>query len=165
MKMRVILLIAFLFGLLTIITAVKLDETEDAEETLEDLEEEIFEEVVARETGRVDRTFTPKKCCKIGRRVATKSLYCNIDLYQVEKKNNMAHRRKMKFHGPVPEGDSSYKNLMVKVEKCYPSKSTRSMFTKCCEYQSRIMRDLEDCRKITDSVERRRCRKQVNGRA
>lgn len=57
----------------------------DAAETLEELEVETFEEIVAAELAIPRRTMSPKKCCKIGKKVAESGLYCNIDLMQVRK--------------------------------------------------------------------------------
>ena len=162
-----ILQVVLLFGLITVtLAAVNPGETiDDAAETLEELERALFEEVIAREEGVVQRTFTPKKCCKIGRRVASKRIFCNIDLFQVEKKDNTVQREKMKFHGPESVFETTYKNLMMKVEKCFPSKASRSMFTKCCQYQEDIERDLDNCSKpdMTRS-ERRECRRRIKSR-
>ena len=58
--------------------------TDDAAATLEELEWDTFEEVILADRSHRPRTSSsPKKCCKIGKRVAEKGLYCNIDLMQV----------------------------------------------------------------------------------
>ncbi|XP_070579533.1 uncharacterized protein [Ptychodera flava] len=124
---------------------------------------QIFDEV-ARRGEPTERTFTPKLCCKIGRRVASKKIYCNIDLFQVEKKDNTVQREKMKFHGPQSEYETTYKNLMMRVEKCFPNKASRSMFTKCCLFQEERQRKLQDCKLASNKNERRACRRRIKSR-
>ncbi|XP_077979897.1 uncharacterized protein LOC144435195 [Glandiceps talaboti] len=163
-----ILLIFLLFALIAAISAVSVDPAAlmpmhaESDDTLDELEHAIFVDVAHVE--KVERTFTPKKCCKVGRRVASKKLFCNIDLFQVEKKDNTVQKEKMKFHGPAAVFETTYKNLMMRVEKCYPSKASRSMFSKCCEWQAEIERNLESCKKLTDREERRECRRRVKSR-
>jgi len=166
--MAKILQMLLLFVLFTIISAAVNphdgQSQDDAEEVLEELERQIYQEVVERETGVMERTFTPKKCCKIGRRVASKRIFCNIDLFQVKKKDNTVQREKMKFHGPESEYETTYKNLMMKVEKCFPSKASRSMYTKCCQYQEDVERNLDECKSAGDREQRRQCRRRIKSR-
>jgi len=161
-----ILSLCLLFALIASISAVALDPDvyRIQEETLDELQHAVFDEVSHHSERKVERTFTPKKCCKIGRRVATKKLFCNIDLFQVEKKDNTVQKEKMKFHGPEAVFETTYKNLMMRVEKCYPSKASRSMFSKCCQWQADIDRHLEACKTLTDRRERQECRQQIKSR-
>lgn len=139
--------------------------TDDAAATLEELEWDTFEEVILADRSHRPRTSSsPKKCCKIGKRVAEKGLYCNIDLMQVQKKNNGVFKRKMKWQGPIEAGRLQYKDLLLRAEKCYPSKASRSMFTKCCEWQSAIQDELENCKKMKDRDARKACRREVKSR-
>lgn len=135
----------------------------DALATLEEMERETFEEIIIKEKVR-PRSSSPKKCCKIGKRVAEKGLYCNIDLMLVQKKNNGVFKRKMKWQGPEEAGHLQYKDLLLRAEKCYPSKASRSMFTKCCEWQSSIQDELENCKQLRSREERKNCRRQVKSR-
>ncbi|XP_071954255.1 uncharacterized protein [Antedon mediterranea] len=132
----------------------------DAKAILNQLEQETFEEV----SDIQGRTYNAKKCCKIGKRVADESMYCNIDLMQVEKKNNAAHRRKMKFHGPLVEEHETQEDLMQKVEKCYPSKASRNMFSKCCQWQQSLIDEMESCKRMETKEDKRQCRQDVKAR-
>jgi len=139
---------------------------DDALATLEALERETFRQVTEHELLQPDaRHYTPSKCCKIGKKVADKGFYCNIDLMQVEKKNNNVYRRKMKFQG-VDSGlvDAIYKMLMTKVEKCYPNKAASSMFSKCCEWQQQISVDMDNCKFLESRDARRDCKQRVRAR-
>jgi hypothetical protein len=127
---------------------------------LEEIEREVFEQV-----GRADpRAKTTRRCCKLGRQVAQNGLFCNLDLLQVQKRPNVVHRRKMKFHGPEVHGKTVYKDLMRRVEKCALSSAAESMFVKCCEWQQDIIHDLEQCKLLDTLSERRRCRRRVQAR-
>ncbi|XP_071797690.1 uncharacterized protein [Asterias amurensis] len=138
---------------------------DDPADTLEDLEKEIFEDVALAEEMYPRRTHTsPRKCCKLGRQVAENGLFCNADLMQVQKRPNVIHRKKMKFHGPEVHGKTVYKDLMRRVEKCSAAKASKSMFTKCCEWQEDIMGDLEQCKTLLTGTERRECRRRVQSR-
>ncbi|XP_033124425.1 uncharacterized protein LOC117122796 [Anneissia japonica] len=132
----------------------------DTKAILNNLEHETFEEV----SNVRRRTYNAKKCCKIGKKVAEESLFCNIDMMQVEKKNNGAHRRKMKFHGPLAQTENAQNDLMEKVEKCYPSKASRSMFTKCCQWQQSLIDELESCKDLESKEAKRDCRRDVKSR-
>jgi len=135
----------------------------DPAQVLEELEHQIFDQVVEAEQAR-PRSQSPKKCCKLGRQVAQNGLFCSIDLMQVQKRPNVVHRRKMKFHGAEVHGKTAYKDLMRRVEKCALSKASESMFSKCCEWQEDIMYELEQCKKLSTLTERRRCRRRVQSR-
>ncbi|XP_072168173.1 uncharacterized protein [Diadema setosum] len=136
-----------------------------AEETLEAIERETFREITEHELLKDQRQYTPRKCCKIGKKVADKGFYCNIDLMQVEKKNNNVYRRKMKFQGADSTAMArSYKSLLLRVEKCYPNKASRSMFSKCCEWQLQIITDLDNCKFLETREARRECKERVRAR-
>lgn len=138
---------------------------QDALETLEEIERETFRDITEHQLMRDSREYTPKKCCKIGKKVADKGLYCTIDLMQVEKKNNIVYRRKMKFQGvEAPVVDLTYKSLLLRVEKCYPNKAARSMFSKCCEWQLQINMDLDNCKYLESREARRECKLRVRAR-
>lgn len=141
------------------------DQQQDVQETLEAIERQTFKEITEHELTRDNRLYTPHKCCKIGKKVADKGLYCTIDLMQVEKKNNQVYRRKMKFQDPEPHpSDITYKSLMMKVEKCYPNKASRSMFSKCCEWQMQINTDIDNCKFLESREARRECKLRVRAR-
>lgn len=63
------------------------DQQQDVLETLEAIERETFLQITEHELTRDNRQYTPHKCCKIGKKVADKGLYCTIDLMQVIGKN------------------------------------------------------------------------------
>ncbi|XP_072029744.1 uncharacterized protein [Amphiura filiformis] len=136
-----------------------------AAETLDELEVTVFEEIIDAEMNRKRTTMSPKKCCKIGKKVAEAGLYCNIDLMQVQKKNNNVFKRKMKWQGPDADvGKRQHKDLLMRVEKCYPAKSSRSMFMKCCQLQQSRQDELEDCKKLPTRDERKACRRNAKGK-
>ncbi|XP_041473354.1 uncharacterized protein LOC121422405 [Lytechinus variegatus] len=138
---------------------------QDVQETLDELERETFRKITEHELTRDNRQYTPHKCCKIGKKVADKGLFCTIDLMQVEKKNNQVYRRKMKFLDSVrQDSDVAYKSLMTKVEKCYPNKASRSMFSKCCEWQLQINTDVDNCKYLESREARRECKQRVRAR-
>ncbi|XP_022092359.1 uncharacterized protein LOC110980216 isoform X2 [Acanthaster planci] len=138
---------------------------EDTAQVLEELEHQIFDQVVrADEVAPNPRAKTTRRCCKLGRQVAQNGLFCNLDLLQVQKRPNVVHRRKMKFHGPEVHGKTVYKDLMRRVEKCALSNASESMFVKCCEWQRDIIHDLEQCKLLDTLSERRRCRRRVQAR-
>lgn len=141
------------------------DQQQDVLETLEAIERETFLQITEHELTRDNRQYTPHKCCKIGKKVADKGLYCTIDLMQVEKKNNQVYRRKMKFQDAVQQpSDVTYKTLMMKVEKCYPNKASRSMFSKCCEWQLQINTDIDNCKYLESREARKECKQRVRAR-
>ncbi|KAI8494675.1 Small G protein signaling modulator 3 [Branchiostoma belcheri] len=115
-------------------------------------------EVIERPKPR-QRSFPPSKCCSIGKRVALKQLSCSVDVHQVAKKNNGAHKRKMKFHGSEPAGKRNQKGLMRKVEKCAPLKDSASMFMKCCQVQTHYMKKVDRCRDLPTRKQQRQCRR------
>ena len=96
------------------------------------------------------------------------SYNCFIFLFsynnQVQKKNNNVFKRKMKWQGPEEAGKLQYKDLLMRAEKCYPSKSSRSMFTKCCELQQSRQDELENCKRLKTREERKACRRHVKGK-
>ncbi|XP_078611823.1 uncharacterized protein LOC144882132 [Branchiostoma floridae x Branchiostoma japonicum] len=119
-------------------------------------------EVIEKPKPR-QRSFTPSKCCSIGKRVALKQLSCSVDVHQVAKKNNGAHKKKMKFHGPEPAGKRNQKGLMRRVEKCAPLKDTSSMFMKCCQVQTHYMKKVDRCRDLPTRKQQRQCRRALRG--
>ncbi|XP_038064622.1 uncharacterized protein LOC119735014 isoform X2 [Patiria miniata] len=141
-----------------------LETAEDAAQVLDELEHDIFDQVEPGTPRPNPYAKTARRCCKLGRQVAENGLFCNLDFLQVQKRPNVVHRRKMKFHGPEVNGKTVYKDLMRKVEKCSLSNAAESMFVKCCEWQEDIIHDLEQCKLLGTLSQRRRCRRRVQAR-
>lgn len=120
----------------------------------------IFDDILR--TRQSHRTYTPRKCCKLGMRVAEKGLDCDISYDIIDNRNNnAAYRSQLKSEISAAQVSRRlrYKNLLYGVEKCNPAKRTRSMFEKCCQYQKGLMQDIKDCDRIQIPEERIECRR------
>lgn len=129
------------------------------------VEHQTFDSILRNQQNH--RTYTPRKCCKVGMKVASKGLDCEINMNVIdERDNNIAYRSNIKneVSAAFISRRLQYKNYLFSVEKCYPSKYTRSMFTKCCNYQKSIYAEIASCENLRIPEERIECLRLAQGK-
>ncbi|PVD37361.1 hypothetical protein C0Q70_04360 [Pomacea canaliculata] len=104
----------------------------------------------------------PKRCCKIGHKVAQRRISCNIKVLDVVRKFSDLQRAKFKYNKSKNIKPSRISaRLSDKIGKC--SAAFPKYFEKCCVYKEQYHKNINKCKK-RPRQERRQCRQSIRER-